>query len=428
MKKHIIMSAMSAALCAALFAVPAAAATVGTIALAQPLTSARIQALPAAEQKPWLTYLDRSNNFRDADKEALAAERAGLTAIPPPPPEHTHDSSMPLDKDAAWYASAEARHIADNIVSFQTPTGGWGKNVDRSGPVRVRGQDYVAGDVKPGADGKPLEPSWSYVGTIDNDATTTELRFLALVQKQLPGKAGDAYRASFVKGLQYLIYAQYPNGGWPQVYPLQGGYHDAVTYNDNAIADVLDMLAPIGIDQDGAYDFVPGDVRNKILRAVRKGLDCILKSQIVTDGQLTVWGQQHDMLTLLPVAARNFEPGLPSPGETSDILMYLMSFAAPTPEMVKSVHAAAAWMKKTKIDGYSWTSGHLESSAKSKPLWARFYDPATLKPRFGDRDKTIHDELNDLSEERRIGYAWYGTWGDKVLKTYAKWAKAHPAD
>jgi hypothetical protein len=148
-----------------------------------------------------------------------------------------------------------------------------------------------------------------------------------------------------------------------------------------ATASSKKFEAPIGIDQDGAYDFVPGDVRNKILRAVRKGLDCILKSQIVTDGQLTVWGQQHDMLTLLPVAARNFEPG--------------------------------------------WTSGHLESSAKSKPLWARFYDPATLKPRFGDRDKTIHDELNDLSEERRIGYAWYGTWGDKVLKTYAKWAKSH---
>ncbi|WP_204266508.1 pectate lyase, partial [Enterobacter hormaechei] len=75
------------------------------------------------------------------------------------------------------------------------------------------------------------DEAWSYVGTIDNNATTSELRFLARVQAMAPGAEGERYRAAFLKGVRYLLEAQFPNGGWPQIYPLQGGYHDALTYN-----------------------------------------------------------------------------------------------------------------------------------------------------------------------------------------------------
>jgi PelA/Pel-15E family pectate lyase len=37
--------------------------------------------------------------------------------------------------------------------------------------------------------------------------------------------------------VRYLLAAQFPNGGWPQVWPLEGGYHDAVTFNDNAVSE-----------------------------------------------------------------------------------------------------------------------------------------------------------------------------------------------
>ena len=88
---------------------------------------------------------------------------------------------MPLDKPAAWYAGDEALIVARNILSFQTPAGGWGKNQPRNVAPRQPGQHWVA-------DGNPKAPTpadfdkpdaWSYVGTIDNDATTTEIRFLA---------------------------------------------------------------------------------------------------------------------------------------------------------------------------------------------------------------------------------------------------------
>ena len=54
-----------------------------------------------------------------------------------------HDASMPLDRYPEWYRSPETRHIADVIVSFQTPAGGWGKNQDRGGSARLPGQDAI---------------------------------------------------------------------------------------------------------------------------------------------------------------------------------------------------------------------------------------------------------------------------------------------
>ncbi len=44
---------------------------------------------------------------------------------------------------------------------------------------------------------------------------------------------------------------------------------------------------------------------------------------------------------------------------------------------------------------------------------------------FGDRDKTLHDSVNDLSLERRNGYAWYSGGEQKTIDDYAAWAKAH---
>ncbi|WP_332699975.1 pectate lyase, partial [Halalkalibacter lacteus] len=81
----------------------------------------------------------------------------------------------------------------------------------------------------------PADRFWTFVGTLDTGATTTEMRFLAKVQQQAPGQDGDAYRASILTGVNYLLAAQYPTGGWPQIYPIEGGFHDAVTFNDNAV-------------------------------------------------------------------------------------------------------------------------------------------------------------------------------------------------
>ena len=392
-----------AAVCLLLAAAPAVpyAAILGYMTPPQPLTEARIASEAGAERAAWQAYLDRSRTLLEADKAALAAERAS-GPYPDAAPHKGGAGGMPSNRPAAWYGTPEARHVADNILSFQTPAGGWGKNVDRTGPLRQRGQHYVSFDGG--------RESWNFVGTIDNNATVTELRFLARVQAQLPGAEGQAYRAAFARGVRYLLTAQYPNGGLPQIYPLQGGYHDAITYNDDAFANVVQLLREVAARQ-GDYAFLPEALASESRAAAEKAIRVVLATQVVTDGVRTGWCQQHDALTLAAVGARNFEPIALASNESARLLLLLMQLPDPSAEVVAAVHAGAAWLKRTALPGGNW---------------ARFYDVQTMKPIFGDRDRSIHDTIDEISEERRKGYGWFVTGPEKALKTYASWAAKRP--
>ena len=423
-------------LSASLLAAPTFAGVIGTNVPAQPITAERIARLPAAQQPAWKAYLDRSTAQEKADRAALAAELKPGETPPPPPPTGHGDNGMALDKDAAWYASPDARHIADVIVSFQTPAGGWSKNEDRTGALRLPGQPWQADNNSKHLSENDFdaarEPKWGYVGTLDNNATITEMRFLAKVSRQTPGPEGDAYRASFLKGVRYLLAAQFPNGGWPQVWPLEGGYHDAVTFNDNAVSEAADLLTEVS-EAKADFAFVPADLRAQAGVAARKGREVIVASQIRVGGKLTIWGQQADPFTLAPVAGRNFEPPALSTGESADLLLYLMGLPDPTPAEVAAVHAGVAWLKSAAIMGKAWIGGkgdpegrRLVDQPGAGPLWSRYYDTAG-KPVFGERDKTLHDNVNELSLERRNGYAWFGTAPAKAIKAYEGWAKSHPA-
>ena len=264
--------------------------------------------------------------------------------------------------------------------------------------------------------------AWKFVATIDNDATTTQLHFLAKVGLAAGREAGEKYRAGLLRGLDYLLGAQYPNGGWPQVWPLAGGYHDAVTYNDDAMIQVVELLDDVAHGQ-GEFAFVPDATRERARASVAHGVRCILATQVVVDGKPTVWAQQYDPLTLKPASARDYEMPALSSAESANILLYLMSLPDPTPQEVAAVHGAAAWFKKTVIYGQAFTGRQnpegreLVATPGAGPLWARFYQIGTDMPLFGDRDQTIHDQLNEISLERRFGSPdWYrsGPGGKKL--------------
>jgi len=370
----------------------ACAGVIGYMTPAEPLSDGRIAAIAdQGQRQSWQAYYARSQAAMAADKAALSAERQpGVT--PPPAPGPGSAKSMPLQKDASWYAGAEARRVADNIVSFQTPSGGWGKNADRSGPPRQHGQAFVAAEDK---------EAWNFVGTIDNDATTTELQFLARVQAALPGDEGATYRAAALKGIQYLLNAQYPNGGWPQVYPLQGGYHDAVTFNDDAMVSAIELLQ-LAAARKGDFAFVPDALAAPAREAVKRGIATILASQVSINGKRTAWCQQHDAITLLPVGARNFEPAALTSAESVHILQLLKR--EQSAKAAAAVSAGAAWLRSTALP-----------APGGGKRWARLVDMSTMKPVFGDRDRSIHDSLDDLTPERRNGYAWYVTTPAKFL-------------
>ena len=405
------------------------AAIIGTNVPATPLTAERVATLPA-----WKSYFENSLRQRQADQNFLRAElRAHGWNQTTLPPKTTNADGVALDRETGWYGSAKARRSADILISFQTPAGGWSKNTDFTQRVRAPGEMFGAENgslfLNTNDFDRPREAGWSYVGTFDNDATTTELRFMAKVIAA-NGTNNAPWQKSFQRGLDYIFAAQYPNGGWPQVWPLQGGYHDAITINDDAELHVIEFLRAVAGGQ-AEFSFVPPALRAQAAASWQRGLDCLLAAQINVHGQRTVWCQQHDALTLQPSSARNYEMPAATSSESGTLVLFLMQLPDPDARVVAAVHAAAAWFKKTKIMGQAFHSDgadgrQLVAAAGSGPIWARYYEIGTDRPIFGDREKSIHDDVNEISRERRQGYGWLRDTGKRVLEHYAKWAKEHP--
>ena len=107
-----------------------------------------------------------------------------------------------------------------------------------------------------------------------------------------------------------------------------------------------------------------------------------------------------------------------------------MKLKNPSDEVKNAIKNAVQWFEGTKIIGYKYAKiAENDKGLVADPeaiSWARFYDLETNKPIFGDRDNSIKDRIEDISQERRNGYAWYGTFAQNLLaKEYPKWLKAN---
>ena len=113
-----------------------------------------------------------------------------------------------LDQPSEWYGTAEATRIADNVLLYQNDNGGWPKNIEMARILTDDDKDHLR------TTRNEAET------TIDNGATHTQIRFLALVHE---ATGDDRYAEAARRGIEYLLKAQYENGGWPQFYPLTEG-------------------------------------------------------------------------------------------------------------------------------------------------------------------------------------------------------------
>ena len=114
------------------------------------------------------------------------------------------------------------------------------------------------------------------------------------------------FRDAFLEGFDYLLAAQYPNGGWPQSFPLRADYSRHITFNDNAMVNVLGVMDDASQGRAGMA-FVDKARRARAAAAVAKGIDVILAAQIRVRGALTAWCAQVDEVTLEPRKARAYE-------------------------------------------------------------------------------------------------------------------------
>ena len=241
------------------------------------------------------------------------------------------------------------------------------------------------------------------------------------------------YRRSFDRGLAYVLAAQYPNGGWPQFFPLRTGYHDRITFNDNAMVRVLEFVRDASRDE--TYAFLDAATRESCRGAFDRGVACVLKCQIVVDGEPTVWCAQHDEHTFAPAKARAYEPPSFSGQESVGIVRLLMSLERPSPEVRSAIEGAVAWLEAHTITGQRLvrtkgeggkTDLQMVPDPGAPALWARFYDLASGRPFVCDRDGVPRPHLADLSDERRNGYSWYGEYArDLLAHEYPRWREAH---
>jgi PelA/Pel-15E family pectate lyase len=324
-----------------------------------------------------------------------------------------------LMQPRAWYGSREAVRIAANVLAYQHDNGGWGKNVDMA---RALDAEQLA----------QLRAHHNETETmLDNGATHTQIRFLALVQQA----TGDArFAEASRRGIEYLLAAQYDNGGWPMTFPLKDGYYRHITFNDGSMIGAMRVLRDVAEGRE-PFGFVDLSLRERAAEAIGRGLDVILKCQVVVDGTPTVWCAQHDREDFRPRGARTYELASLSGAESVEIVRYLMELPDPSPAVRQAIEHAVAWFRAVKIEGWEVKTITDESLPRgydrvmvraegARPLWARFYEIGTNRPMYVGRDGVVHDSLAQIEHERRVGYGWVGEYASGLLEhDYPAWQK-----
>ena len=315
------------------------------------------------------------------------------------------------------YDVDEITKIADNLLKFQNADGGWPKNVDWLGKLEY---DEVW---------KRLS-NFERKSTCDNRNTYTQIEYLSKVYTTTNE---NKYRDGAVRGLKFILSTQNENGGW------RGADVDAITYNDDLMTGIMNLFLDI---EEGRpyYNWISNDMMSDIEESLKRAIDVTVKCQIIVNNKKTGWCQQHDNKTLLPVKARSYE--LPSIAslESTSVVEFLMRIEYPDQKIIEAINGAVAWLEESKIYGirpewievdnrdldenYKRYDVKVIADQEAPPIWARYYEIETNRPFFCNRDGIKVYKLDQVAQERRIGYAWYGYWPEAALCAYPEWKKS----
>jgi PelA/Pel-15E family pectate lyase len=263
-----------------------------------------------------------------------------------------------------FYQAAEK--AADGIIWGQSNEGGWHYMVDFAGDNSMKKWYATIGK-----NGWRLEEFQHYYGnsTYDDDVTSDAARFLLRLYLE---KLDPKYKPALDKAINFILVSQYPNGGWPQRYPIKSDFAKAghpdytpyYTFNDDVIWENVLFLIQ-------CYETL-GDQR--FLEPIKKGMNFYVLSQAKNGA----WGQQYNM-KMEVAGARTYEPAAYLPRTTYGNALILLKFYQYTGDkkFLDHVPAAIKWLEKVKLPPDKNQNGRY-----THPL---FINPANDKPIYVHR-------------------------------------------
>ncbi|MBD0276735.1 MAG: pectate lyase, partial [Flavisolibacter sp.] len=266
--------------------------------------------------------------------------------------------------DEYYYQAAEKAAAA--LIWGQSHEGGWNYMIDFAGDRSLKNWYNTIGK-----NGWRLEEFQHYYGndTYDDDVSSDAARFLLRMYLE---KLDPKYKPSLDKAINFMLKSQYPNGGWPQRYPLKYDFNKAghpdyssyYTFNDDVIGENVNFLIQCYLTLG----------EQRFLDPIRRGMDFYLISQQGSGG----WAQQYDM-EMQPAGARTYEPVALLPRATYANALSLLKFYEYTGDRkyLARVPDAIQWLEKTRLP-----QSMTENGKYTHPL---FVDPETDKPIFVHR-------------------------------------------
>ncbi|MCA9177295.1 MAG: pectic acid lyase [Planctomycetales bacterium] len=304
----------------------------------------------------------------------------------------------------AFYLDA-AREAAESLAFGQLRSGGWTNKVDLAS--RSQGRRFQGGDQR--RDGN---------SSLDDGQTQAALLMMVRADEAL-GFKHAALHESALLGVKSLLAAQFPNGGFPQVwtepvrpqpanlrasYPdydwrTEGKikeYWDMYTLNDNVCGYVVETLA----ESHRIYR------SQACLDAIRRLGDFLVLAQL-PDPQ-PAWAQQYNY-RMQPIWARRFEPAAVAADESQEIIETLIRIAELTGDKryLEPIPRALSYLSKSRLP-----DGQL----------ARYYELRTNRPLYMERGAGKEYRLTYDDSNLPAHYGW--KWPCRVEQLEAAWRRA----
>jgi len=258
-----------------------------------------------------------------------------------------------------------AEKIAGALVFGQRPEGGWHYFIDFDPQGIPEYYDKVASQCW------GWEEYYHYGdnSTFDDDVHAGATRLLmALYLETLDPR----WRTPLDRALAFVLESQFPNGAWPQRFPLRDDYSSCYTFNDGVIAGNIFLLLE-------AFEKL-GNTR--YLEAARRAMDFVVKSQLPPPQ--AGWALQYGK-NMKPAKARNYEPAAVTPGQTLECIRNLEAFYKITGDrkFLRGIPDAIRWLESSVLNG-----GKGAVYEGKTYTHATFYEPGSNKPIFPHRRKS----------------------------------------